>query len=72
MNAAFEKATRNRTYKKKVELIRAMIAESDEADANGDHELCSLLQASITAMANVTAREFGKGFYEVMNDAAAA
>lgn len=64
----FKAATAARHYSKKVETMRAMLAEADEADAGGDVELCSLLQASVTAMAHTVARDYGKGFYEVMAD----
>ena len=68
MNAAFQKATQNRNYTKKIELMRTMMAEMVDADDRGDLDLCSLLQASVTAMAGTVARDFGRGFYEVMAD----
>lgn len=64
----FEKATKSRNYTEKVETMRAMLAESDEAAKRGDVELSSLLQASVTAMAHTVERGYGKGFYEVMGD----
>lgn len=64
----FKVATAARHYSKKVETMRAMLAEADEADANGDVELCSLLQARVTAMAHSVGKEYGKGFYEIMGD----
>lgn len=48
--------------------MRAMMVEADHADASGDVELCSLLQASVTAMAHSVGKEYGKGFYEIMGD----
>jgi hypothetical protein len=65
----FEKATLNREYARKVDSIRAMLEESDTAMEQGDYELCSLLQASVTAMAHSVSRHYGRGFYEVIADA---
>lgn len=66
--SAFATATRNREYKKKVETLRAMLAEAASAQAAGDDHLWSLLQACVVAMGNTVAKDYGRRFTEVMDD----
>ena len=64
----YGRAVSERMYRNHVQSMRIMLVEADGAELAGDLELCSMLQASVTAMAHSIAKRYGRGFYEVMAD----